>query len=296
MLRLESCLTCVERGEREAALRYYEEYFDDAGPGEEAQVIASLGSPEALAREIIAQMGSAAQEAPASGYDSSPEEFHSIKAELVNANISVARGNAWRIDVSYPDERVKPAISIANGVLRIEEEHHRFGNLFRAGGWKPGRIDITVPGAHFKSFGIEGVNGAIVIRDIELDTLKCETVNGSVELEGVVADTIRGQSVNGGVSIASCRAKTRCKGETVNGGVTLGGELRGEISAEAVNGSLRLSSTLPLLEYDVDVETLSGSVRINGEKHRKQVRIRHDAANRIRVSTVNGSISLNFAV
>lgn len=39
--------------EQEDALRYYEEYFDDAGPENEQQVIAELGSPEALARNII---------------------------------------------------------------------------------------------------------------------------------------------------------------------------------------------------------------------------------------------------
>lgn len=297
MNRLESCLLCVERGEREAALRYYEEYFDDAGPERAAEVIASLGSPEALAREIIAQSGEAAKGDPGRSYEErSPSEFHSIKADIVNANISVSRGNEWRIDVNYPDERTKPTISIASGVLRIEEEHHRFINLFRMGGWKPGRIDITVPDARFKSFEIDGVNGAIVVRGISLDTLKCSTVNGSVEYDGVRADTIHGESVNGGVTIASCYAKLRCKGETVNGGVSLGGELRGDISAETVNGSLRLSTSLPITQYDIDVSNISGSVRINGEKHRREVRISHRAANRIKAEAVNGSISLDFAL
>ena len=31
--------------EQEEALRYYEEYFDDAGPENEQKVIAELGSP-----------------------------------------------------------------------------------------------------------------------------------------------------------------------------------------------------------------------------------------------------------
>lgn len=296
MNRLESCLLCVERGEREAALRYYEEYFDDAGPERAAEVIASLGSPEALAREIIAQTGEAAKEQPRQNYaQRDPSEFHSIKADIVNANVSVSQGNEWRIDVSYPDERAKPTISISNGVLRIEEEHHRLGNLFRMGGWKPGRIEVTVPDVRFHSFEIDGVNGAIAVRGVSLEKLACSTVNGSVEFEGVRADTIHGESVNGGVTIASCLAKLRCKGETVNGGVSLGGELRGDISAETVNGTLRLSSSMPITQYDIDVSNVSGSVRINGEKHRREVRISHGAANRIKAQAVNGSISLEFA-
>ncbi|MGI5893381.1 MAG: DUF1700 domain-containing protein [Candidatus Merdivicinus sp.] len=39
--------------EQEDALQYYTEYFDDAGVEQEQQVIAELGSPEELARNII---------------------------------------------------------------------------------------------------------------------------------------------------------------------------------------------------------------------------------------------------
>ncbi|HWQ58543.1 MAG TPA: DUF4097 family beta strand repeat-containing protein [Clostridia bacterium] len=297
MNRLESCLTCIDRSEREAALRYYEEYFDDAGPEKEAEVISSLGSPEALAREVIAQTGEQTKkEATGSYNERNPSEFHSIKADVINANISVVRGQEWRIDIIYPEERIKPIVSIVNGVLQVTEEHHKFGRLFQIGGWRPGRIDITVPDVKFRSFEIEGVNGAILVQDITLSSVKCETVNGSVEISRVFADTIHGESVNGGVAITSCQAKNRCKGETVNGGVTLEGELRGDISAEAVNGTLRISTGLPIKEYDIDVENISGSVRINGEKHRKEVHIVHGAANRIKVEAVNGSISLDFGI
>lgn len=40
--------------ERANALRYYEEYFDDAGPENEARVIADLGAPEQVAAQILA--------------------------------------------------------------------------------------------------------------------------------------------------------------------------------------------------------------------------------------------------
>jgi len=297
MNRLEDCLTCIERGEREAALRYYEEYFDDAGPDKEAEVAASFGSPEALAREIIAQSecGARTEQASAS-FNRSPEEFHSIRADLINANVTLTRGNEWRIDISYPDERIKPEISISNGVLRIDEERRPFNRFFRHGGWKPGRIDIVVPDAKFSSFHISGVNGATRVTGITLETILCNTVNGAVELEGVSADTIHGGSVNGDVSITNCRVLRKCKGDTVNGTVTLAGELRGEIIADAVNGTLRIATRLPVTEYNVDVSTLSGSVRVDGEKYRKEVHIVRGGANRIKVGAVNGSVSIDFGV
>lgn len=54
MRRLEELLSDVSLAEREEAIQYYNDYFDDAGAENEQSVIASLGSPELLARTIKA--------------------------------------------------------------------------------------------------------------------------------------------------------------------------------------------------------------------------------------------------
>ena len=52
MARLKDLLSDITEAEREEALNYYEDYFDDAGVENEASVIASLGSPEKVAATI----------------------------------------------------------------------------------------------------------------------------------------------------------------------------------------------------------------------------------------------------
>lgn len=54
MSRLTALLQDVPPAEREEAIQYYNDYFDDAGEGNEAGVIAALGSPEELAKSIRA--------------------------------------------------------------------------------------------------------------------------------------------------------------------------------------------------------------------------------------------------
>ncbi len=54
MGRLTELLRDVSPTEREEAIQYYNDYFDDAGIENESGVIASLGSPEELARTIKA--------------------------------------------------------------------------------------------------------------------------------------------------------------------------------------------------------------------------------------------------
>ncbi len=55
--RLKELLSDLSAGEREEALLYYEEYFADAGEENEADVLASLVSPEQVARQIKEGLG-----------------------------------------------------------------------------------------------------------------------------------------------------------------------------------------------------------------------------------------------
>ncbi len=53
MERLRSLLGTLPFSEQQEALRYYEEYFNDAGPENEQHVIEELGSPEQVAQTIL---------------------------------------------------------------------------------------------------------------------------------------------------------------------------------------------------------------------------------------------------
>ena len=56
MKRLEELLRGIPASEREDALAYYNDYFDEAGVENEAQVIMELGSPEIVAEKILADV------------------------------------------------------------------------------------------------------------------------------------------------------------------------------------------------------------------------------------------------
>lgn len=45
LARLKSCLECIDASEREAAVQFYTEYFEDAGEENAEKVMAELGSP-----------------------------------------------------------------------------------------------------------------------------------------------------------------------------------------------------------------------------------------------------------
>ena len=57
MAELESLLQDIPAEERIEAIRYYNNYFDDAGPEMERQILWELGDPSRAAAEVKAGLG-----------------------------------------------------------------------------------------------------------------------------------------------------------------------------------------------------------------------------------------------
>lgn len=62
MEQLKKLLADIPKDERDEALDYYESYFDDAGPENEAAVIRELGSPGKVAAIIKADLKESSEE------------------------------------------------------------------------------------------------------------------------------------------------------------------------------------------------------------------------------------------
>lgn len=69
MERLEALLRDISDGEREEALQYYNDYFDDAGPENETTVVEELGSPEQVARKIKTGLSESSSEYTETGFE-----------------------------------------------------------------------------------------------------------------------------------------------------------------------------------------------------------------------------------
>lgn len=321
LARLKSCLECIDASEREAAVQFYTEYFEDAGEENAEKVMAELGSPEKLARDIIKQSAGSAPTSPAAETAACGEAFTGIHAETINAKLILLRGNEYRVDLDFPEGLKKPAVSIRDGVLRIEEKPtpKHFTSIFDGsfwsgafGGrnaWRQSVIAITVPDVQFEDFWLETVNGTIDITKsasgdaaalpaLRLSSLKCEAVNGTINVEGVSANKIHLENVNGSTNATNCTATAGCHCETVNGSVKLTGGVRGNVHLESVNGSVAFNTTEKLEQFNCEFDTMSGSVYINGEKQsRKHTTVISDAAeSKLKAETMNGSIRANFAV
>lgn len=300
LAKLRSCLECLDSGERETALQFYSEYFDDAGEENIQRIMDELGSPEKLAREIIAQSSEGGEKSsPHASTYTAETSFKDICTSVINARVRIELGNDYRVDIDYPEEVKKPEVSIQNGVLSIIEKpvKRSFMSFFNhQKGWRQGSIVITIPDAEFGSFKLESVNGSISVPAIKLEMLRCNAVNGSIKADGVKAASIYCENVNGSAKITDCEASSLCCGKTVNGSVIISGRIKGKISMESVNGSTRFSTEYSLNDFNCNIDTVSGSAYLNGVKQRKHLTlVNSNASSTLSASTVNGSVHADFA-
>lgn len=82
MAALRHALSALPEEEQANALRYYEEYFDDAGPAGEQQAISGLGAPEKVAAQILAEYREVSA-APQQAADGAPRRTRSISPGLL---------------------------------------------------------------------------------------------------------------------------------------------------------------------------------------------------------------------
>lgn len=86
---LESHLASLSEEERTNALQFYEEYFEDAGPENEQQVISELGKPFALAKSIICEQSAYSKSKSFANYKASiSANYNSSAAEEIEPDIA----------------------------------------------------------------------------------------------------------------------------------------------------------------------------------------------------------------
>lgn len=105
MEELEKQLVHLSEEEREEALNYYQEYFEDAGAENEETVIRNLGSPEKLAKSILADLNKG--EFTEKGYqmDGDSNPYQVVRAEEKQKTDENESSSAWTENKEDPNER-----------------------------------------------------------------------------------------------------------------------------------------------------------------------------------------------
>lgn len=108
MERLEKLLWNISDSEREEALQYYNDYFDDAGTENEAQVIEELGSPDQVAQKIKAGLSETDSEFSEQGFQDA--RFRNPQ-EMISGNQASQEQTGQRMQENGRGSRKQPEIN-----------------------------------------------------------------------------------------------------------------------------------------------------------------------------------------
>ena len=116
MERLERMLWNISDSEREEALQYYNDYFDDAGEENEEKVIEELGSPSQVAQKIKAGCSDQTSEYSEQGYEdtrfrASQEVISKEEAERERADSSSSIPSAFNAEPNRQGKHFRCPIS-----------------------------------------------------------------------------------------------------------------------------------------------------------------------------------------
>ncbi|MDO4567562.1 MAG: DUF4097 family beta strand repeat-containing protein [Clostridia bacterium] len=316
LYRLDAALAPLPKSDRDDALRYYEDYFADAGAGNEARLIEELGSPEALADEIITSLGKSGAKAGSSGEPTVEEDgttrfggsvrvkqhllpaFSSLCVELVNSKLRVLKSDRCALSWTTDDRFTTLEYRVKDGRLHIKEkpENGFPGGFHRNSGG--GELTLYLAFKEYESVDLACVNSSMSVENVRADKLSASSVNGSVEASGLLAAQLKLHTVNGSVSSADVRCG-QLKAHSVNGSLRLSGAFDGDVKLSTVNGSVALTTTLPIKSYDLSVSSMS-AVYVNGRQLKRNgfldmgpINIDNSASRTITAKTVHGSVRID---
>lgn len=120
MGRLIELLSDIPEAERNDAILFYESCFEEAGPGEEQNLIAKMGSPEKVAARIkngLNESNEAYSEYSETGYEDTREPKHTELPEVLNPPKNNSRIILAIIALIFLSPFLKGLFSGAAGVL-----------------------------------------------------------------------------------------------------------------------------------------------------------------------------------
>lgn len=328
--RLMNNLSTLTPEDRNQVEEYYNELLDDAleDGAEESDILGNFGSPEEIAKQILAdhqqQAGKATPDKATTsaagltaeqetGHDRtnspsatlpSPQEYtayqpvHALFIEAEDASISVIPSNRPTpkiIFTGYNPQMDVVDCSETNGVLRFSQRCRR--TLFSFHWFRPQRqILVELPASFDGDIHVQSTNDSIEAQDLSaLKSLHCSTTNARITALNIQATKVELASRNGGVRLKEIVAD-EIDARTTNAAVKAERcHSEQQMSLKSCNGAVQAEScncqkvSLSSTNGTVRAEKLSGSV-IHMETKNAAVRAEDIAGSEIRLETKNGAI------
>ncbi|WP_010098393.1 DUF4097 family beta strand repeat-containing protein [Ornithinibacillus scapharcae] len=220
-----------------------------------------------------------------------------IEIETENAKIEVLPTDEKNIKLEFTApaseyDKYKLKLEEAGDTLSIElkEKRIRFLYFDTSFDFTGPVLKLYLPQKQYEELNIDGVNGRIDVKQIEVAYADIETINGKIELEELTTVETEVSSENGGIELH--HVDGNISSEVTNGSTLLVTDnLERSIDLESVNGKITIQSSKEPTNATIEVSVVNGKVNIFGDNAR--VKTYGDGKHHIKVETVNGGVTFS---
>ena len=328
--QLRACLV-GRMGEEElkSALSYYDEYFEDAGVEREGEVLEELGSPAAVAAQVLEE-----QEHPYTPPTAKVKRtsragvialcvglgvvLFGVAGFVIFNFVSVNEGPripkpqvSVSADVTPVEPLAEPSVSTGQTLPNREPANSAFTNLDIKLGVGSVRVqtgeewDFTLESSGTNKSGtpyelhysLEGGLLRIWSTPKSLSTEGGDMPEGEVVItvpEGVVLGHAEVEVGMGELDWVGCAVAERLSAEIGMGDVDVKGGLTGEIDLKTGMGNITAHMALAREEYRYELEVGMGDLRLDGEKLVRNTAEGGSGPSQIELSSGMGDVRLTF--
>ena len=281
--QLEQALDRLPAEERNDILQDIREYFANgrADGRTDSDIAAELGSPDAIAKELVDSFDFNQTAVPAEKIDISKDKFDGVDIEIENGILHIHPSKDGQMHADIVDKNYRQHFSVdildRTLVITLKEETKKWGIFSIRGSFKSPIITVQLPDKLYEKIQILSDHGTITGERLESTELLVETDNGNIDLARISTGNFAVKSDNGAIKLTAVQAKN-LRAETDNGGITLKDISAGKLHATSDNGGI----TIQKVEGDVQAQTDNGRIYLLAD----------DLERNISLETDNGSIVL----
>ncbi|MFC4410372.1 DUF4097 family beta strand repeat-containing protein [Chungangia koreensis] len=293
LAELNVALSRLPEEERKDVIQDIREYFMDGkedGKTEE-ELSASLGSPQAIASEILPSFPIETET-----IHSETREVIKISEPYMNIRTNVQHGSLivkpsdtdeTKVELTGKNDKLRLTAEVIGQTLTINlKDVRRFFSF--SFNFTPITLTVHVPKKLYEMIELYTDNGRIMAEKLLGKTFKAESDNGRIQLQAIAATTLSAETDNGRIEMANIQAE-HVRAKTDNGRIELNHVDSQKVTAESDNGRIemvniagalygktdngRITLKTSGLDRNIDFSTDNGSIVIETEKEPTNVTI-----------------------
>ena len=154
-----------------------------------------------------------------------------------------------------------------------------------------GRLSLSDVEA--KEVAFDCISGNAKITNLKADSLKYDKTSGEGDIIDSNIGSLKLSSISGGISLKNVDSEGLYV-DSGSGNFEYQGSIEGDIKIDIISGRVKLELSGSSDDYDKNIESISGTTNIDGQRFQGDINIRNDGKYKINIDSASGNVNISF--